>query len=100
MKDLKKDDLIFPTLLRQIGENAYRLPYPKELEQPIQNHITSSFGLTKRELFAAMALQGMLSHPTRYKPREGSSNNWHEAISEEAVQIADALITELNKEEK
>ncbi len=54
-------------------------------------------GSTIRLKVAAMALQGMLAHSTRYKPREGASNNWHEAISEEAVQLADSLIAELNK---
>jgi hypothetical protein len=38
-----------------------------------------------------MALQGMLAHSTRYKPRPGAPANWHEAISEEAFQIADAI---------
>lgn len=53
------------------------------------------YGLTKREQFAMAAMQGMLSHSTRYKPREGASSNWHKAISEEAVQLADALLAEL-----
>lgn len=54
-------------------------------------------GLTKREQFAMAAMQGMLAHATRYKPREGASENWHEAISEEAVQLAGALLAELDK---
>lgn len=54
-------------------------------------------GLTKREQFAMAAMQGMLAHATRYKPREGASENWHEAISEEVVQLADALLAELGK---
>lgn len=54
-------------------------------------------GLTKREQFAMAAMQGMLAHATRYKPREGASENWHEAISEESVQLADALLAELDK---
>ena len=56
-------------------------------------------GLTKREQFAMAAMQGMLSHSTRYKPRVGASENWHEAISEEAVEIADALLCVLDKEQ-
>ena len=56
-----------------------------------------NLGLTKREQFAMAAMQGMLSHATRYKPRDGASVNWHEAISEEAVQLADALLAELDK---
>lgn len=54
-------------------------------------------GMTKREAFAMAALQGMLSHGTRYKPRAGAPVNWHKAIAEEAAEIADALIAELAK---
>lgn len=87
MKNLKKDDLIFPTLLRQVGQDAYRLPYPNETSNPIQNHITSSYGLTKRELFAAMAMQGYITDPN-------SSPNRAAVF---AVKCADALLAELNK---
>jgi hypothetical protein len=46
------------------------------------------FGLTKRELIAAMAMQGMLSNPNvRLKPN---------TISKWAVNHADALIARLN----
>jgi hypothetical protein len=49
---------------------------------PSQN---DEFGLTKREYFAAMAMQGLLSNPnTSFETRD-------------AVIIADALIAELNK---
>lgn len=45
-----------------------------------------------RDGFAAQALQGMLAHATRYRPREHASRNWHEAISEEAYKLADAML--------
>lgn len=46
-------------------------------------------GLTKREYFAAMALTGIISKPT-----------WSdEDTAKHAVNCADALINELNKEE-
>lgn len=48
----------------------------------------SQYGLTKRELFAAMAMQGFLS--------EGCIN-MSTPIADCAVQLADALIAELNK---
>lgn len=51
-----------------------------------------SYGLTKRELFAAMALQGIqsnMSYTTHYTA---------EQKAQLAVMNADALITELNKE--
>ena len=47
--------------------------------------------LTKREYFAAMAMQAQIS-------KYGMSEFLHNAYSEEAVQCADALIQELEKE--
>lgn len=47
-------------------------------------------GLTKREFFAAMAMQGMLSE----------FSNSPLPLAERAVHQADALIQELNKESK
>jgi len=48
-----------------------------------------AFGLTKRELFAAMAMQGLLSNP------ELSAE--FEAYASDSVKFADALIDGLNK---
>lgn len=45
--------------------------------------------LTKRELFAAMAMQGILSQPEGFRLPEN--------VSEDAVRYADHLIKELNK---
>lgn len=49
-------------------------------------------GLTKREYFAAMAMQGILSNASRIK----EENHWCKF----AVIYADALIEALNKETK
>jgi hypothetical protein len=47
-------------------------------------------GLTKRELFAAMAMQGIQANP--------DCSGWaHADIAGAAVRAADALIAELNK---
>lgn len=48
------------------------------------------YGLTKREYFAAMAMQGMLAIDDPPK----------EVVARFAVEQADALIKELNKESK
>ena len=47
------------------------------------------YGLTKREWFAGMALQGMLGDPER--------NGTIETYALEAARFADALMKELNK---
>jgi hypothetical protein len=49
-------------------------------------------GISLRDAAALAALQGMLAHTTRYRPRPGAPTNWHDAISQEAFQIADAFI--------
>ena len=49
-----------------------------------------STGLTKREYFAAMALQGALANKFAHE-------RTIEMITESAVKLADALIEELNK---
>jgi len=44
------------------------------------------------DIFAAMALNGMLAHSTRYKPRPGDPSHWHDAIAKEAYEIAHAML--------
>jgi hypothetical protein len=61
--------------------NSFAFPSSPEKYEP-------EFGLTKRELIAAMAMQGLLADPNvRLKP---------DAMSKWAVDQADALIKRLN----
>jgi hypothetical protein len=53
---------------------------------------TLKIGLTKRELFAAMAMQGLLSAPIYDSTPEGYAHD--------AVLYADALLAELAKEKQ
>lgn len=46
-------------------------------------------GLTKREYFAAMAMQGILADP--------DNQGYAEGIAKDAVKMADELITQLNQ---
>ena len=64
-------------------------------------------GLTKRELFAAMAMQALLSNPliveilmkcTEEEIRAGTL--WPEKTSKSAKTMADALIAELNNQSR
>ncbi len=54
----------------------------------------STGGMTKREYFAAKAMQGMLTNELLSGPEE------NEAIAKDAVNAADKLIAELNKTAK
>lgn len=54
--------------------------------------------MTKRELFAAMAAQGILANSLNTGRVQPVNETSTEKIAEEAVKCADALINELNKE--
>lgn len=56
-------------------------------EEDVYNH-----GLTKRELFAAMAMQGILSNPERV----GGTDK---ELTQYSVMLANALINELNEKQ-
>lgn len=55
------------------------------------NEFISGGGLTKRELFAAMVMQGLCSHPTR------CYSNTYSGLAMEAVERTDALIKALEE---
>ena len=60
----------------------------KNGKQPIlDNQFEDNKGLTKREYFAGLAMQGMLTDHT----------NSYEPIPYDAVRMADALLAELDK---
>lgn len=51
-------------------------------------------GMSMRQWFAGRALQGMLAHSRNghgYRPRD-PSECWHDAIAQEAYEIADAML--------
>jgi hypothetical protein len=64
--------------------------FPSLKNAVIDNSNEQLIGLTKREIFAAMAMQGLMANidPVNHK----------DYIAENSVKIADALIKELNKE--
>lgn len=67
----------------------------KNSEEPIypitnQGTLRNRNGLTKREYFAAMAMQGILANENT-----GLSSN--EVIAKESVKLANLLLTELDK---
>lgn len=69
-------------------------PYVKH-EPTFREHSEQNGGPTKREYFAAMAMQGLLSHPdvmARAFVNDGTT------VEYEAVRQADALIAELKKD--
>lgn len=75
--------------------------YERAFPSESYNHNTGDLvslheGLTKRELFAGMAMQGMLVTPDELAGK--TMNERYDNIAEFAVKYADALIKELNLE--
>lgn len=65
-----------------------------EPSYPWGEHGAALCGLTKRELFAAMAMQGLAAVPLH----GGSPSDAVKSDAERAVKYADALIVELAKD--
>ena len=55
-------------------------------------------GMSLRDYFAAKAMQGLLAHDTRYRPRARDSHmHWHGAMAKEAYELADAMLEQRRK---
>lgn len=71
---------------------------PNDLAYPsYQEGYAPQRGLTKRELFAAMAMQATLSNPHTAAQNEEGLNALPGVVSICAIEIADALIEALNQ---
>jgi hypothetical protein len=83
--------------LYEIAEYFKDAVFPQNIEHSDGN--VTFKGLTKREYFAAMAMQGLVSNLSKYVQVHQKSSG-HELVyptMDTAVIIADALIAELNK---
>ena len=69
---------------------------PKPTLGPHRVFAFGTEGLTKREYFAALAMQGILTGCYSQKDCEEIPSDW---LSEQSVQYADALIDQLNQGE-
>jgi len=82
-----------------ILENKDRPAFPisEEESDRIESGVNIYTGLTKREYFAAAAMQGLLTNYIEHR-HYGNSTSWP-YVSEIAVMCADALLKELNKQQ-
>jgi hypothetical protein len=71
-----------------VNDNANRSAYPVGADVT-QGMSPTEIGLSKREMFAAMAMQACRSRGTRYE-------TWGD-LAKDAVEIADALLEELEE---
>lgn len=67
--------------------------FPETLERPQFNHHT--YGLTKREYFAAMILAGLAGNSAETQAAADTANGFKN-LAHVAVNFADELIDELN----
>lgn len=67
--------------------------YPNKLASPTNDGYLSTYGLTKREYFAGLAMQGLLAYP---RVQEGETP-WSQTVALWAIEAADALLAELEK---
>ncbi|MDR0295172.1 MAG: hypothetical protein LBH91_03140 [Prevotellaceae bacterium] len=59
---------------------------------------TNTCGVTKREYFAGLAMQGLLSNCVTIVNAEATDEGDFKAISRDAVKFADAMLEELSKD--
>ena len=83
----------FEQMIKEQFHSPGLLPvYPQELEY--ENAKAKFHGLTKREYFAAMAMQGWIAN------QQDGYTLHPETIAMRSAQCADALLAELEKTEK
>lgn len=78
----------YPVMMQQIGEKEFRAAKPND--EPRYNKPMA--GMSKREMLAAMAMQGWLASYGGLHTVPDSK-----VVAAKAVEIADALLAELEK---
>jgi hypothetical protein len=86
--------------MTQPNEPTFARPYSKVVDHGVPEEFSPQEGLTKREYFAAMAMQGILGNRELQIAcaYDYKGENKNDAVSEYSVQQADALIKALNKQ--
>jgi hypothetical protein len=67
-------------------------------DNPIMDQLYDQRGLTKREYFAGLAMQGIIIVGERLEDKPGAESRVY--VAQTACKLADALIAELSKELK
>ena len=78
-------------------KSAFARPYSRDGLSKFSHDHYSQEGLTKREYFAAMAMQGLLANSFSDGSQKHLSHASFEEISKMAVHQADTILTELEK---
>lgn len=72
---------------------------PSRFFEAVYGNVSSSGGLTKREYFAAMAMQSLINNPVleRRMLNQSKAEQFEAMVARSAMFYADALIAELEK---
>lgn len=89
------NESIQPLIMRQIGENEYRIAGMHD-QMHDRGFLKSTSGLSKREHFASMAMQGFLSQSREDMPPNTATIEYYVNAS---VKSADLLVEALNRTE-
>ena len=90
------DKPIYPTLMQQVGDNEFEPTnlHPKSQHRFVPEYSIMTGGLSKREHFAGLAMQGLISSFTE----KASNGRWGTEIKETikcAIDYADELLKQL-----
>lgn len=77
-------------IAKQAKQNGERPAFPHVADEDKQEHLTVEWGLTKRELFAAMAMQGLLMNHSIWDEDAATIAKW-------ATEQSDALLDQLER---
>ena len=89
------DKPIYPTLMQQVGDNEFEPAnlHPKSQHRFVPEYSIMTGGLSKKEFYAGLAMQAMISNPNIIRPKE--SDEEFKYFSERAIKYADELLKQL-----
>ena len=89
------DKPIYPTLMQQVGDNEFEPTnlHPKSQHRFVPEYSIMTGGLTKREYFAGLAMQGFCSNQEFLKNLNGDPN----LTAQACIEIADELLKQLEE---
>jgi hypothetical protein len=91
------DKPIYPTLMQQVGDNEFEPTnlHPKSQHRFVPEYSIMTGGLSKREYFAGLAMQGLLS-----SFMHNAENGFYgkDVVVSTAIEYADELLKQLENE--
>ena len=91
------DKPIYPTLMQQVGDNEFEPTnlHPKSQHRFVPEYSIMTGGLSKKEYYAGLAMQGMLANPNGVMNKNGDWMRSPEQFAEMSILCADELLKQL-----